>query len=107
MTPAKAVTHYRLSPKAQVDLREIWHYSATTWSPDTADRYLDDLSRSFETIVEAPMLARERHEFDPPVRIHGHGRHLIVYRVSSDHIAILRILGGQQDWHALLTALGS
>jgi toxin ParE1/3/4 len=95
---------YRLSPRALADLEEIWRYSAETWSVEQADRYVDDLERMFETIAAMPGLARERPEFVPPVRIHTHESHLIVYVITGDHIAILRLLGGRQDWMSVLRA---
>jgi hypothetical protein len=53
------------------------------------------------------MLARERCELDPPVRIHVHTRHLIVYRIAEDHVAILRLLGARHDWVSMLKAADS
>ena len=50
-------------------------------------------------------MAREWTEFDPPVRIHVHRSHLIVYTQRDDHIVVLRVLGGRQDWQAILRAL--
>ncbi len=99
------VSHYRLSPKALADLDDIWRYTAETWSVDQADRYIDELVSTFETIVTMPTLARERTEFMPPVRIHVHEEHLIIYRVNGDHIVILRLLGGRQDWRSVLKTL--
>ncbi len=100
------VTHYRLSPKALADLDDIWRYTAETWSVDQADQYIDDLVSTFETIVSMPTLARERAEFTPPVRIHVHQQQLIVYATNDDHIVILRLLGGHQDWQSILKTLG-
>lgn len=94
--------HYRLPPRAIADLDDIWRYSAETWSIEQADRYIDDLVRTFETIAGMPTLAPERSEFQPPVRIHVHERHLIVYTIADDHLAIVRLLGGQQDWLSIL-----
>lgn len=95
---------YRLTPRALDDLEEIWRYTAETWSIIQADRYTDDLARVFETIATLPTLARERTEFDPPVRIHTHESHLIVYVLTDDHVVILRLLGGRQDWVSILKA---
>lgn len=104
VTPARP-THYRLAPKALSDLGDIWRYSAEAWSDGQADRYIDDLERTFATLVSIPALARERTEFHPPVRIHVHGSHLIVYTIDTDHIVILRLLGSGQDWQKILGAL--
>ncbi len=95
---------YRLTPRALDDLDDIWRFSAETWSVTQADRYIDELVRVFETIASMPTLARARHEFVPPVRIHPYGSHLIVYTIEADHIAVLRLLGGQQDWISILKA---
>lgn len=95
---------YRLTPRALEDLEEIWRYSAEIWSVMQADRYTDELARVFETIAALPTIARERTEFDPPVRIHTHESHLIVYVVAHDYVAILRLLGGRQEWVSILKA---
>jgi toxin ParE1/3/4 len=99
------LTHYRLTPSAIADLEEIWRYTAEHWSIDQAERYADSFSQSFETLLRMPKIARERQEFTPPVRLHRSGQHLIVYRIEAGHILVIRILGGRQDWAAILKAL--
>ncbi|MCW0183083.1 MAG: type II toxin-antitoxin system RelE/ParE family toxin [Zavarzinia sp.] len=103
MVPAEPPA-YRLSPRALADLEDIWRYTAATWSIEQADRYVDDLTRAFETVARMPTLARERGEFTPPVRIHVHQSHLIVYTIADTDIVILRLLGGRQDWLSILKA---
>lgn len=93
---------YRLSPQAQRDLEDIWRYTAERWSAGQADRYTDALARTFDTLLAMPEIARERREFDPPVRVHPSAHHLIVYRIANDHLAILRVLGGRQNWRSVL-----
>ncbi len=95
---------YRLAPRALADLDDIWRFSAERWSIEQADRTIDELARMFETIAAMPTLARERGEFKPPVRIHVHEGHLIVYTVAEDAVQILRLLGGRQDWVSILKA---
>ena len=95
---------YRLAPQALADLDDIWRFSAENWSIEQADRYIDELARMFETIAAMPTLARERSEFEPPVRIHIHESHLIIYIVADDCVQILRLLGGRQDWISILKA---
>jgi toxin ParE1/3/4 len=96
---------YRLSPAALADLDDTWRYTAETWSIDQADDYVDGLARAFDTIADTPEMAREWTEFDPPVRIHVHRSHLIVYSPRDDHVVVLRVLGGRQNWQAILRAL--
>ena len=93
---------YRLSPAAETDLTDIWRYTAENWSAAQADRYTDALENAFDTLVAMPEIARERPEFDRPVRIHPSAQHIIIYRIRDDHLAILRVLGGRQNWQAIL-----
>lgn len=102
--PANNLTDYRLSPAAQRDLEDIWLYTAQTWSMAQADRYTDIIEDTFDRLLFMPEMARERLEFDPPVRIHPSAEHLIIYRVERDHLLILRLLGAGQDWQAVLRA---
>ncbi|MEB3419070.1 type II toxin-antitoxin system RelE/ParE family toxin [Salipiger marinus] len=102
---ADDLTGIRLRPRAQADLEDIWRFGAETWSPEQADRYLDGLLAAFGLLREMPLIARERDEFSPPVRIHPTGPHLVIYRIADRHLDVLRVLGGRQDWHRLLDAL--
>ena len=102
MTKKAELTHYRLAPAAKIDLEEIWRYTATHWNIEQANRYTDALARTFDTLLDMPEIAREREEFNPPVRIHPSARHVIIYRIEEDHLFIIRILAGRQNWQALL-----
>ena len=103
MAPDSA--RYTLAPEALRDLENIWAYGAETWSPDQADCYLDELVQAFDRVARSPTLFRERLEFTPPVRIYPYRSHLIVYLGPGGQVTILRILGGRQDWQAILRAL--
>lgn len=103
MLSADAARH-RLAPRAIADLDDIWRYSAERWSLERADRYIDEMVRAFELVASIPTLARERPEFKPPVRIHAHQSHVIVYALGADEVIILRVLGGRQDWVSILSA---
>ncbi|MBK1634375.1 MULTISPECIES: type II toxin-antitoxin system RelE/ParE family toxin [Rhodovulum] len=103
--PASSLTAYRLTPAARNDLEDIWLYTAKRWSMVQADRYTDILEDTFDRLLFMPEMARERPEFDPPVRIHPSAEHLIIYRIEEGRLVILRILGAGQDWQAILRAV--
>jgi toxin ParE1/3/4 len=98
-------SQYRLTPAAQTDLEDIWYYTAQKWSIDQADRYLDTLENTFAQLLAMPEIARERPEFNPPVRIHPSAEHIVVYRIEPAHIEVIRILGGKQNWHSILRVI--
>lgn len=77
---------------AEQDLIDIWVYTFNKWGEAQANEYLDELDETIRLIAEQPLLCRERHEFDPPVRIHHHAHHLIVYLVLEKGIRIVRVL---------------
>jgi toxin ParE1/3/4 len=95
----------RLTPRAIADLEDIWTYTARNWSLDQADRYVEAIERAFDAISAMPEIARERIEFSPPVRIHPSGQHLMIYRIETGHVAVIRILGGRRDWVSILRTI--
>lgn len=103
--PAEERYSLRLTSQAEVDMEEIWLHGAAEWSPEQADRYVDGITTVFDLLCTMPGIARERLEFNPPVRIHPSGAHLIIYRTAGDQLDVLRILGGRQNWPGLLELL--
>jgi len=100
--PAKGLPAYRIARAAQEELDEIWLYSARQWSNEQADRYLDGLYDCFDLLQRHPLLAREWTAIDPPVRLHPHRSHLIVYRIQDKTLVIVRVLHLKSDWQATL-----
>ena len=96
---------YQLTPLAERDLEDIWRFGADMWSANQADKYLDELISVFELMSIMPNLAPLRDIFEPPVHIHAHQQHVIIYNVVGDDIIIIRVLSGKQNWPALLKEL--
>jgi len=96
------VGSFRLLPEAENDLESIWQYSAKNWGVDQAHAYLDGLVDIFEILSENPLMCRERTEFTPPVYIHHHARHLVVFILSEAGIDIVRVLHESIDVDAQL-----
>ncbi len=88
----------RLRPSAIDDLEAIWLYTAAQWSVDQADQYVRQLTAGLNLLAERPEIARERLELSPLVRIHPVASHLVVYRIESDHLDIIRIRHAREDW---------
>ena len=91
------MANYRLYPKAEADLEDIWRYSDENWGDKQADKYVDELEEVFYLLAENPLLCRERTELDQPVYIHNHAHHLIVYVITESGIDIVRLLHSSLD----------
>lgn len=89
--------------QAKQDLVDIWLYTYGQWGEKQADKYLDDLEAALHLLAEQPLICRERREFTPPVRIHNHAHHLIVYLIEDDGINIVRVLHESMDIDAQLS----
>ena len=98
--PEKPLKALRLTPAAQADLAAIWTYTAQTWSVAQADTYVAGIRKTLNVLLDSPELARERHEIAPPVRIHRHRSHLIVYRIEAPFLDVIRIRHAHEDWIA-------
>lgn len=93
---------FKLLPKAENDLETIWLYTESKWGINQAHDYLDGLIGVFQLLSENPLMCRERKEFTPPVHIHHHAHHLIIFIISGEQINIIRVLHESMDIDAQL-----
>lgn len=93
------MARYRLTRKAAQDIRGIYRRSAELFGARQAELYHHSLKTTFELIAENPRLAHLRDEINPPVRVHPHGSHLIVYLEQPDRsVLIVRLYHGRENW---------
>ncbi|GLP96001.1 type II toxin-antitoxin system RelE/ParE family toxin [Paraferrimonas sedimenticola] len=98
---------YTLSKKAEQDLISIFVDGAQQFGEMQARKYHSELKMVFELLAENPLANRERVEFFPPIRIHPHKAHLLVYAADvSQGVYFVRILHQREDWRNT-TFLGS
>ena len=81
-----------LTPKAEADLEGIWTYTASTWSAEQADTYIDQLTLHFEALAENPGLAAPCDHIRAGYRYVQSERHVIYLRTTGAGIEIVRIL---------------
>jgi toxin ParE1/3/4 len=86
------------SIQAEEDLIEIYSFGVANFGVEQAERYQSGLQKVFEAILNFPMIARERAEFTPAVRVHFHESHVIVYTATSENVFVVRVVGNRQDW---------
>lgn len=95
-------SRYVLRPLAEQDIADIWMDGADRWGPSQADRYFDGMVDLFELLSAQPEIARLRNEFNPPVRFHIYGSHVVIFEAIDTGISILRVLHQRRDILALL-----
>ncbi|UEM06915.1 type II toxin-antitoxin system RelE/ParE family toxin (plasmid) [Skermanella rosea] len=90
--------NFKTTEKADEDIIGIYVYGMRRFGTEQAERYHAGLIECFSFLCEHPFAARERSEFDPPVRLYFHQAHVVVYLVRDDILLIVRVLHGRQDW---------
>jgi len=82
--------------QAHVDLLEIWGHMADS-SPRAADRLLERIGRTCDTLAEFPQMGRSRPELAPALRSIPVGSYIVFYRPVEEGIEVVRVLHGARD----------
>ena len=88
---------YVFSKEAENDLVEIYRYGFINYGENKADLYIETLKEKCQFLADVPNLCPDRDEFNPPVKIHHHRKHLIIYVIENDDILIVRLLHDRMD----------
>lgn len=76
---------------------EVYLYGYQNFGQSKAESYYAEIHRTFLFLADNPLASPERVEFIPPVRIHAHGKHLIIYTIEDDFVLIVRVLHHRMD----------
>jgi len=82
-----------LAPKARADLDDIWVHVAME-APAAADRLIDRLLERCRSLAAHPELGPARPEIAPNARMLVEGDYLILYRLRTDGVDIIRVVHG-------------
>jgi toxin ParE1/3/4 len=95
---------HRLAPGADVELDEIWLWTAKeSGSVDIADRLIDSITERFFLLARHPHMGRPRDDdLRPGLRSFPLGRYVIIYRAGSEVVLILHIVAAARDIEPLL-----
>ena len=83
---------FRVSRKAQSDIRDIGLHTQRQWGAGQRRKYLAGMEHRFRQLAENPDIAPERTEFNPPVRLARYEKHWVVYLVEPDGVFIVRVV---------------
>jgi toxin ParE1/3/4 len=87
---------YILSRRAENDLYEIWKHIAGG-SEENADRFVDKLTARFTLLGRNPYLGRPRDDLRTGIRGFPFENYLILYRVKSASVQVVRVMHGSRD----------
>ncbi|UTA68430.1 type II toxin-antitoxin system RelE/ParE family toxin [Emticicia sp. 21SJ11W-3] len=86
------MSEYRISQLAQQDLEDIWDYTIHEWSREQADKYIEGILASFNSIANGHAIGKPIDYVLPGYKKALYGKHYIFYRISSEGITeIIRI----------------
>jgi toxin ParE1/3/4 len=82
--------------QAEEDLIDIWTYVAQD-NPQAADALLDEIDTKAHTLASSPYLGAARPDVAPELRHALVGRHLILYRIITDGVEVVRVVHGARN----------
>lgn len=87
---------YRLSPRAESDLEEIWLYTFKNWSPEQADSSHNAIVDAFENRAAGRKTGRSIDIREGYFKFPA-GAHLVFYRFAETGLVVVRILHQRMD----------
>ncbi len=82
---------YRLTVRAESDLRNIGRYSREAWGKPQSDKYLQDLVGRFDWLSKNPRLGTHRPDIEYGYYCFPQGTHLVFYLIQDDGIDIIGV----------------
>ena len=89
---------YRVSPRATVDLDEIYEYSILKFGLPQAKAHLNGLHGLFAFLEDRPALGRRAANLAPDLRRWEYQSHVIFYVPEPQGILVVRVLHGRMDF---------
>ena len=92
------------SPEAEEQLVALFRHIADAASPDIAARYTEAIVSYCESLREFPHRGTKRDNVRPGLRItHYRKRAVIAFAVDDEHVSILGVFYGGQDYESVLS----
>ena len=82
---------FKITPRAQEDLKEIGRYTISQWGKKQRDSYLRNLDKRFFWLANNPYLGKQRPDIKQGYYCYLQGSHLIFYLMNETDIEIIGI----------------
>jgi toxin ParE1/3/4 len=89
---------FRLRPKAEEDLENIYEYSYREFGSARADQYIRDLDAAFHKLADEPSLGSDYSHVHLNLMAYKVVSHVVFFKPSVDGITILRVLHKSMDY---------
>lgn len=86
------LSKYKLSVKAQADIKNIFRYSYQEFGQAQALKYRTNLEYCFQLLADTPEIGRKYDAIREGYQRHEHERHVVFYRKRNNDILIVRVL---------------
>jgi toxin ParE1/3/4 len=87
-----------LSPRAKLDLGEIWDYTLSQWGIEQAEKYVRDLWSAMEQAASDPAKCVDIGDVRRGYRKVRSGSHVIFFKMTGAGIDVVRILHKRMDF---------
>ena len=87
-----------LSPRAKLDLGEIWDYTLSQWGIEQAEKYVRDLWSAMEQAASDPAKSVDIGDVRRGYRKVRSGSHVIFFTMTAAGIDVVRILHKRMDF---------
>ncbi len=88
---------FRVTPRAQDDLRNIGRYTEKHWGRRQRNIYLKAIEKRFSWLAENPRLGKHRADVYEGYYSYPQGQHVIFYLISESGIDIIGIPHKEMD----------
>jgi toxin ParE1/3/4 len=92
------MSNIALSPRAKLDLSEIWDYTLSQWGADQAEKYVRELWSTIEYVASDSIKSVDVGDVRRGYRKSRSGSHVIFFKVTDDGIDVVRILHQRMDF---------
>jgi len=82
---------YKITPRAQEDLKNIGRYTENNWGKSQRNTYLKNLNNRFIWLAENPQLGRHRNDIADGYYSFPEGQHVVFYLIDKRAIHIIGI----------------
>lgn len=89
---------FRLHPKAERDLEEIYIYTHHLHGMHQADSYIRQIETAMQNLASQPGMARSRDEIRPDLKAFSVGLHVVFFKPTANGITVVRVLHQSMDY---------